>query len=136
MTSIHDMTKEPHDFRAEEDFKLWEDLVNSPEFKAELVKVHLKHKEKSMEKQEVIKELRDQALHFGIGMIITLLLAKLMPAIIAGIFVLFGAWTREVWQRLQKGKPWNECKSGCQIDLVFWALGALTGGFIGILVWS
>lgn len=89
-----------------------------------------------MTKEEVLKELRDQSLHFGIGFLITLLLTKIMPVLLAMAIVMASAWTREIFQRIEKGNPWYQCHSGCQFDLLFWATGIFSGACVGWTIWG
>lgn len=80
------------------------------------------------------KELLDQSLHFGFGLVLTLLLAQSLYIAAAAVIVALGAWLREVYQRVSKGNPWNQCGSGCLLDLAFWAVGIITAVLINIFV--
>jgi len=74
---------------------------------------------------ELKKELIDQSAHFAAGLVATVLLAMTIPVYVAALLVLSLAWGREVYQRLSKGNKWYACKSGCQLDMLFWFAGIL-----------
>mgnify|MGYP003493719892 CR=1 FL=1 len=83
----------------------------------------------------VWKEVRDQALHFGIGLVIALMLTSIFHVLGAVVVVMIGAWIREIFQRVKKGGKWYQCHQGCMLDLLFWLVGAVVGSSIGYIVW-
>lgn len=72
------------------------------------------------------KEVRDQTLHFGVGLGATLALTGYLSLGASALTVAVFAYLREVHQRLSRGDPWYECGPGCTLDLIFWAAGILT----------
>lgn len=82
----------------------------------------------------VKKQLIDQSAHFGVGLVIVVILSFVF-SIIASMLATFAiAYAREVYQRIERKDPWYECKSGCRMDLFFWFLGIVAGGIIAVVL--
>lgn len=79
------------------------------------------------------KQYVDQALHFGVGLVATLLIAQLVPAWVAALIVFVFAIGREIYQRLSKKDKWYSCGTGCMLDIVFWVIGIGTAVAIAVL---
>lgn len=83
---------------------------------------------------EIKKELLDQSIHFGAGLVGTFLLGFLFWLWVAAPIMAAVAYGREIYQRVSNGDPWYECGKGCMLDLGFWALGITTAVIIRIFI--
>lgn len=83
---------------------------------------------------DIKKELRDQSLHFGIGLALTLLFSITLNIAMAAFIVMFGAWIREGLQRVRRNDNFFNCGQGCRLDLLFWAIGIGSGILIKIFL--
>ena len=76
------------------------------------------------------KQLIDQSAHFVIGLILVVVYSFVFSIMASMLATFVIVYSREIFQRIDNGDPWYECKDGCKLDLLFWGLGIVVGSFV------
>ncbi len=79
------------------------------------------------------KQLFDQSAHFVIGLILVVVYSFVFSILSSMLATFVIVYSREIFQRIDNGDPWYECKDGCKLDLLFWGLGIVVGSFVAVM---